>query len=93
MLVLTRKVDEWIDVSPRPDFAPRLLKVLAPHLKTIKGVQLVELQQAIQAAIDDPFFQQRIHTIDVFRDRRQVRIGIEADPAWQIMRNEVPIDV
>lgn len=90
MLVLSRKLDDVIEVSPNENFTSKLLNLLQQHCPDLEAFHWHQLGSALNKIKDDPFFRIRTQVVKLNWDRRQeVRLGTSADVAWQIMRGEL----
>lgn len=89
MLVLTRKEDERIEVFPTPDFPLRVLELLKSLCPGLSADNVEEIGRALNTLRHHPFFKLTATVVELDRRRNDVRLGVQADTAWDIVRPEV----
>lgn len=89
MLVLTRKRDQRIAISPRAEFAAKLVELLKTHCPDLEEFHFHQIGSALVALKDHPLFQIETLVVELCHRRNDVRLGFDADEAWQILRREV----
>lgn len=88
MLVLSRKKNEVIEIFPRPIFAEKIAEILKDFFPNNVKPDLAAILKHLQ---HHPALQMRFFVTDVRGDK--VRIGIEADSMWAVLREEIANDV
>lgn len=88
MLVLSRRLDDTVVIFPRADFAARLVELLRETCPNVSVDSLNEIGEAILQNRKHPLFRMLISVVRLETHRREVRLGLDADQAWCILRAE-----
>lgn len=91
MLVLSRKRDEKIETYPGPDFVQKAIDAFEKEsTRAFNDPEKTEaIREFLQWMVDEGFLESKIMVVEIRGDK--TRLGIEANKAFAVHREEVAV--